>query len=174
MANLNNVRLNFAPLSEERIEDAFKYVRYFFDVKELMPDQQTAIRTFFSGRDIFFSAPTGYGKSLIFQCLPMIADILKDNLIGTCKALVISPLKSLMLDQVSKLKLTTGVTAAAIYDGQDEKVLKEIENGDHSLVFASPESVLGTERWRTIFSSNYFKDNCEILVVDEAHCVVHW
>ena len=101
----------------------------------------------------------------------MIADILKDNLIGTCKALVISPLKSLMLDQVSKLKLT-GVTAAAIYDGQDEQVLKDIENGHYSLVFASPESVLGTERWRRIFSSDYFKDNCEILVVDKAHCVV--
>ena len=120
MANAN-VRLNFAPLSKEKIEDAFKYVLYFFNVKELMPDQQAAIRTFFSGRDVYFSAPTGYGKSLIFQCLPMIADILKDNLIGTCKALVISLLKSLMLDQVSKLKLT-GVTAAAIYDGQDEQV----------------------------------------------------
>eukprot|EP00112_Aurelia_sp_Birch-Aquarium-sp1_P001275 Seg1132.9 transcript_id=Seg1132.9/GoldUCD/mRNA.D3Y31 product="Werner syndrome ATP-dependent helicase" protein_id=Seg1132.9/GoldUCD/D3Y31 len=103
----------------------------------------------------------------------MIADILKDQLIGTCKALVIAPLKSLMLDQVSKLNLT-GVSAAAIYDGQDEQVLKQIENGDYSLVFASPESVLGTERWRKMFSLDYFRDNCEILVVDEAHCVVHW
>eukprot|EP00794_Sanderia_malayensis_P012406 gene12406-13690_t len=166
-------RLNFSPLSEERLLDAFTFVKYFFNITKLLPDQESALREFFSGQNLYFSAPTGYGKSLIFQCLPLMADVLKDQLVGTCKALVISPLKSLMLDQVAKMKLG-GVTAAAIYDGQDADVLDAIENGDYSLIYASSESVLTTDRWRKLFSSKYFKENCEILVIDEAHCIVHW
>lgn len=101
-------------------------------------------------------------------------DLLKDQMIGTSKVLVISPLKALMLDQVEKLKQTqTGVTAQAIYDGQDEDILKLIEDSEYSLVFASPE-ILASERWRNLLLTSHYQENCEIIVVDEAHCVVHW
>eukprot|EP00794_Sanderia_malayensis_P006609 gene6609-7358_t len=170
-------RLNFSPLSEKRLLGAFTFVKYFFNITKLLPDQESALREFFSGQNLYFSAPTGYGKSLIFQCLPLMADVLKDQLVGTCKALVISPLKSLMLDQMAKMKLV-GVTAAAIYvpvqPGQDADVLDAIENGDYSLIYASPESVLTTDTWRKLFSSKYFKENCDLLVIDEAHCIVDW
>eukprot|EP00794_Sanderia_malayensis_P009642 gene9642-10629_t len=174
MASAATTALSFQRLDHSKFEEALRIVCAFFGVDSLLPDQVTALRAFFSGNDIYFSAPTGFGKSLIFQCMPMIADILNENLIGTCKALVICPLKALMLDQVEKMK-ETAVTAAAIYDGQDEQVLQEIENGDYSLVFASPESVLATDRWRKLLTSTtYFQKNCRILVIDEAHCIVHW
>ena len=168
-------RLCFQPLDESTFEEAIRLVSAFFNVDGLLPDQINAVKAFFSGNDIYFSAPTGFGKSLIFQCLPMIADILNNDVIGTCKALVICPLKALMLDQVEKLRKHTAITAAAIYDGQEERILQEIENGDYSIVYASPESVLGNERWRKqLTTSSYFRENCKLLVIDEAHCIVHW
>ena len=166
--------LKFSNFDRAKFDDALKMVCHFFDVKELLPDQIEAIERFLSGKDIYFSAPTGYGKSLIFQCLPMVVDLLTDEAIGSCIAVVISPLKALMLDQVSKLRRDTGVTAAAIFDGQDEEVLKSIENGEYSLVYASPESLLASDCWRNMLSSEYFREHCRILVVDEAHCIVHW
>ena len=66
--------------------------------------------------------PTGYGKSLVFQCLSLIRDVIKDELVGTLTALAISPLKSLMMDQVAKLR-QTGVTGEAINAGQAEDIL---------------------------------------------------
>eukprot|EP00794_Sanderia_malayensis_P021152 gene21152-23232_t len=168
------------PLSKRRkvnlemLDEAVEMACYFFQIEKLLPDQLSAIKAFVTGKNIYFSAPTGYGKSLIFQTLPLIFDVLRGNLIGTCKALVISPLNSLMIDQVTKLKQSSGVTAAAIYKGQDSEVLADIENGDISIIYASPESILGNDRWRRMLASPHFQENCEILVIDEAHCVVHW
>ena len=68
-----------------------------------------------------------------------------------------------MLDQVEQLK-RTAVTAQAIYDGQDEEILKLIEDGEYSLVFASPE-ILASERWRNLLLSDQYQRNCEIIVV---------
>ena len=81
--------------------------------------------------------PTGFGKSLIFQYIPLINDYLNDQAIGTTLAIVISPLQSLMLDQVEQLK-KTGVSAAAVFEGQSEEILKGVENGEFSLVYSSP------------------------------------
>ncbi len=145
----------------------------FFEIEALMPDQIKAVKAFLSGKNIYFSAPTGYGKSLIFQCLTLIRDVMRDEIIGTTKALVISPLKSLMMDQVAKIK-QTGVTGEAIYAGQSREVLESIKSGDYSVIYASPESILGTDYWQNVLSSEHFQTNCKIIVIDEAHCVVHW
>eukprot|EP00794_Sanderia_malayensis_P021212 gene21212-23297_t len=82
--------------------------------------------------------------------LPVMMDVVKDQLVETSMTLVISPLKALMMDQVAKLK-QRGITGAAIYEGQSEEILDDIKNGTYSIIFASPESVLGTEHWRNIF-----------------------
>ena len=58
-----------------KIEEAFDLVCHFFDVPELLEDQKEALRQFFSGKELYFSAPTGFGKSLIFQCIPLINDL---------------------------------------------------------------------------------------------------
>ncbi len=69
-----------------KFEEALPYVYTFFNIKSLNPDKASALKAVFNGNDLYFSRPTGYGKSLIFQCLPMIHNVLKDDLIGTCKA----------------------------------------------------------------------------------------
>ncbi len=104
----------------------------FLNVEKFYPDQEEALRNFFQGKDLFFSAHTGYGKSLIFQAIPIIADVLEDQLIGTSTVLVISPLLSLMKDQVRNINENFGISAGAIFDGQDEEVLKAIEEGVYS------------------------------------------
>ena len=63
-------------------------------------EQEKAISSFISGRDVFVSLPTGYGKSACFGCLPVMFDCLRRVPDGTSIVLVISPLKSLMKDQV--------------------------------------------------------------------------
>ena len=81
--------------------------------------------------------------SLIFQCIPILIDILKDQEIGTSMVLVVSPLNPLMFDQMEKLK-ATAVPGAAIYESQTQEMLAEIRNGDYSLVYTSPESMLAS------------------------------
>ena len=102
-------------------------------------------------------------------------DLLKAQAIGTSTVLVIELLVSLMVDQVLKMKNTV-VSAAAVFDRQDEDTLKGIENGDFSLACSSPKSMLSSEEWRSISSSEDFRNHCEIVVVHEVHCVhcVHW
>ena len=53
--------------TEERWQKAFKAVREHFEIDNLLPEQENALREFLGGRNIFVNLPTGYGKSLIFQ-----------------------------------------------------------------------------------------------------------
>ena len=120
---------------------------------------------------------TGYGKSLIFQMIPVISDYLQDKQIGSSVAVVISPLKALMKDQVEYLNSHTAISAVALTDmseKQEDEVLRLIEEGVHSLVYTSSETFLDTKRWRNLASSAMFRDDCVALVVDEAPCIVQW
>ena len=60
---------------EENWNAAFEAVKSQFEVPDLLPEQRKAIRSFFQGKNVFVNIPTGFGKSLIFQCLPIVADI---------------------------------------------------------------------------------------------------
>ncbi|XP_065071472.1 uncharacterized protein LOC135696120 [Rhopilema esculentum] len=155
------------------LEEQFSMVASFFNVMELYEDQKNALRSFFRGKDLYYSSATGSGKSLIFQCIPPLIDLLRDQALGTSTVLVISPLKSLMLDQVNKLQ-QSAVSAAAIYNGQSQSVLDRIVDGQVSLVYISPEDLLDHEFWRSVLKSECFRRHCEVVVVDEAHCIVHW
>lgn len=161
-------------LDEVKFSEAIATSCTLLQVDTFYEDQKEALLQFFSGKDIFFSAHTGYGKSLIFQAIPIVADVLNDYVVGTSTVLVISPLLSLMKDQVNHINASFGISAAAIYDGQDEEILKNIEEGVYSLVYATPEAFLGKKRWRTLASSQTFREDCVAVVVDEAHCLAHW
>lgn len=160
-------------LQGECFQEAVRLVCNFFRVENLFEEQVEAIKAFFRGNDVFFCASTGYGKSIVFQSIPLFADILLDQVVGTSTVVVICPLTALMLEQVTKMN-ELAINAAAVFQGQDEAVLDDIENGIYSLVYTSLESMLATKRWDKNLKSQSFIENCICVAVDEAHCISQW
>ena len=113
------------------------------------------------------------GFQLSSGFIPLFADLLLDQVIGTTTVVVICPLTAIMLEKVTKMN-ELGINAAAVFQGQDEAVLGYIENGIYSLVFTSPESMLATKRWDKILKSRSFIENCVCIAVDEAQCSSQW
>ena len=137
-------------------------------------EQKEALRSFFKGKDLFFSVHTGYGKLLIFQAIPIIVDVLREQTIGTSTALVILPLLSLMKDQISHVNKNFGICEAGIFDDQEEEIMRNIEDGVYSLLYTTTEGLLGNKHWRSLASHQTFREQCVAIVVDEAHCLVQW
>ncbi|MBL0059523.1 MAG: ATP-dependent DNA helicase RecQ [Elusimicrobia bacterium] len=140
----------------------FEVLRQTFGYESFRPGQEKIIQTVLGGRDCIGVMPTGAGKSITFQ-IP--AKILP----GT--VLVISPLLSLMKDQVDGL-LQDGFRATAINSSLDfEERRRRVEGfrrGEYELVYLAPEALDGSLR-------GLLRD-CPIrlLVVDEAHCISQW
>ena len=75
--------------NDERFEDALKMACTFLDVKEFNTEQRNALKSYFKDlKDIYFSAPTGHGKSLVFQAIPVIMDELVELAPSTTHILV--------------------------------------------------------------------------------------
>ena len=158
-----------------RFDEGVRHVCTFFNVPSLLQDQLKALKAFLSGRDVYFSAPTGFGKSLVFQALPLMYDVMKDNLVGSSFVLVLSPLTALIEEQVEYINTNIGLNAVYLHDGLDQAVIESIENGGtYSLIYASPGGVLTGNRWRSMLTSKRLREDCIAVAVDEAHCIVHW
>ena len=144
---------------------------------KLKPEQQSAIRIILGGGDVFIWLPTGFGKSVCFELLPFVYDH-KLERVGTqtrSLVLVLSPLISLMVNQVTNLKLR-GVSTAII-SGSD-KISKNLQATQKdlktcSLLFSVPEAVLG-HKWRDSIENPDVADRIVAIVIDEAHCVSKW
>ena len=95
--------------------------------------------------------------------------------------IVISPLISLMTDQVQSLR-SRGVSAAIMSSSFNEKIDKIlvakhcdlIVPGKFSLLFAAPEAIIGVQGWREMMLSPPLCDQLVAIAVDEAHCVSKW
>ena len=72
----------------------------FVEIKE---KQRDTILAFVSGKDVFVSLPTGYGKSFCYQRLPLLFDTLQSHEVRTSIAVVVTSLAAIMKDQVSDL-----------------------------------------------------------------------
>ena len=142
-----------------------------FRISELNALQREAI-TFFvlKKTDLFINLQTGFGKSLIYQAMPLIFDVLH-NVSGHI-VVVISPLVNLMKDQVKKLT-SLGVSAATLSDIDDEKATG-VEKGAFSIVYGSPEAWLKIERWRKVLSNDVYLNKLCAIAVDEAHVIKQW
>ncbi|XP_028416119.1 Werner syndrome ATP-dependent helicase homolog [Dendronephthya gigantea] len=110
-------------------------------------------------------------KNLFEDQVKAIKAFLEENNVYFCASTGYG--KSIVLDQVNKMN-ELGISSAAVFKGQDESILPDIEDGVYSLVFTSPESMLATKRWEKIWKSESFVDNCVCIAVDEAHCVSQW
>ena len=135
----------------------------FFGHREFRGGQQELVETVLGGRDLLAVMPTGSGKSLGFQ-LPALL------LPGT--TLVVSPLISLMKDQVDELS-RRGVRAAALHSGLSPDVRRDAfrlaRAGACQLLYVAPERFASEHFVRTLHGIPISR-----FVVDEAHCVSEW
>src|SRR5438552_9481982 len=131
--------------------------------RELRPLQEPAMRAVLDGRDSLVVLPTGGGKSLCYQA----PAVLRGD-----TTVVISPLISLMKDQVDALQ-SCGVAAIQIDSSQSaaERFAYEmdIRDGALRLVFVSPERLAGTDFYRLLQGIDV-----RTFAIDEAHCISHW
>jgi ATP-dependent DNA helicase RecQ len=151
-------------LPTDRISaDILAIVRRYWGYSELRPLQAEAITAGLEQRDSLVVMPTGGGKSLCYQ-VP--AELARRT------DIVVSPLISLMKDQVDGLR-ECGYPAAALYSGMTPEDVRRIEEqivaGRFRLVFVAPERLL-TPRFLQLIEQL----NVRAFAIDEAHCISHW
>ena len=149
-----------------------------FNVSSLKEGQFQALYSFICGEEVFVNLPTGSGKSLIFQMAPLVHMWMHENVSAihwkkNPVIIIISPLLALMQDQAKKLS-SLGFKAAFVGPEQDPKILEDIERGNFTFVYLSPESALTTERWRNTLESEIYQESLIGVAVDEVHCVTEW
>ena len=150
------------PIAPEPTATPLGVLRDVFGYEDFRPGQLKVIEAVLAGRDCIALMPTGAGKSLTFQVPARMLD-------GT--VLVVSPLISLMKDQVDALG-DLGFRAAAINSslepGERERRLQALRAGEYELVYLAPEGFDGR------LSREAGNWPLSLLVVDEAHCISQW
>ncbi len=138
-------------------------LKRYWGYDALLPWQGDAIACAFEGRDSVVVLPTGGGKSLCFQ-LPA--------LMLPGMAIVVSPLISLMKDQVDALT-ANGAPAACIHSGmtltEKQAVDRAIRSGGVKLLYVSPERLV-----QQPFIEYVRTTGISFVAIDEAHCISHW
>ena len=141
----------------------------------LKPEQKQALLKFVGGQDVFVSLPTGFGKSLCYILLPRIFDLLR-GVENKCIVIVVSPLIALMKNQVASIA-KIGLSATYVSD-RDTKLASTSEQsvmkGNVSIVFISPEALFISTKWKSMLSSDIYRENLVGFIVDEAHCIKKW
>ena len=78
-----------------------------------------------------------------------------------------------MEDQIRHLN-DMGVPVIVITDEEDVEIIQQVMNGNYVLVYGSPECLLLTESWRSIFDCQSFKEMLIRVAIDEFHCITQW
>lgn len=149
----------------QKMEEARELLKKYFGYDDFRQGQQELIVSVLNGRDVLGIMPTGAGKSMCFQ----IPALMMEGI-----TLVISPLISLMKDQVGALN-QAGVHAAYLNSslsmGQYLKALEFAREGRYKVIYVAPER-LETEGFLNFALSGSVR--ISFLAVDEAHCVSQW
>lgn len=144
------------------MEKAASILQEYFGYSSFRPLQEEAITSVVGGKDTFLLMPTGGGKSICYQVPALLSDGI---------TLVISPLISLMKDQVEGLK-ANGIEAAFFNSSlsriEEDILIQECFDGKIKLLYISPERLL-------IALPHWIKDlKISMVAIDEAHCVSTW
>lgn len=149
------------------LERANRILNDVFGYEELRPYQEDSLISFSKNSDTFIVMPTGSGKSLCYQ-MPA--------LLSKGVTLVISPLISLMKDQVEQLQ-HKGIRAtfinSTIPPDEIEKRFYKMQNVFYDLIYIAPER-LGSYIFRSTFDFLRNRDQIDLIVIDEAHCISQW
>lgn len=143
-------------LSEETL-------RRYFSFEAFLPGQSEVVNALIEGRDCCVIMPTGAGKSLCYQ-LPA---LLRDGY-----TLVVSPLISLMLDQVEALKsrnIPAVYLNSTVPPVEQRRILEATADGQYKLLYIAPERL--RTQWMRDLLQHHPPNH---LVVDEAHCISQW
>ena len=144
------------------IMDIFEALRHYFGYNSFRNNQEEIIRHITQGQDALVLMPTGGGKSICYQ-IPAL------TMPGT--AIVVSPLISLMKDQVETLQ-ANGIEAEALNSGNDPSadlvIRRRCLQGSIKLLYISPEKLLS--------EIDYLLSHIHIslFAIDEAHCISQW
>src|SRR5437773_2886415 len=138
-------------------------LKKYFGYEQFRPLQEEIICDSLAGRDVFVLMPTGGGKSLCFQ-LPA---LLRDGL-----TIVVSPLISLMKDQVDALQ-TSGIPATYLNSTLDRDEAKGrwrgLHRGEYRMLYVAPERLM-----LETFLERALNWNIAQIAIDEAHCISEW
>lgn len=138
-------------------------LKTYFGYDTFRIGQEDIIQSVLSGRDVMAVMPTGAGKSLCYQ----IPALLLPGI-----TLVISPLISLMQDQVKSLN-EAGIHAAyinsSLTETQISKAISRAQAGVYKIIYVAPERLESAEFIRFALNSNI-----SMVTVDEAHCISQW
>ena len=143
--------------------DKYQVLKQVFGYDSFRPGQEHLIDAILAGKDVLGIMPTGAGKSIVYQVPALLFPGI---------TLVISPLISLMKDQVEGLN-QAGVHAAylnsSLTQNQYFKALEFAKGGRYPIIYVAPERLLTDS-----FLSFAMHANISMVAVDEAHCVSQW
>ncbi|MGI8865368.1 MAG: RecQ family ATP-dependent DNA helicase, partial [Rubrobacteraceae bacterium] len=135
-----------------------------FGFDSFRPGQEDVIQAVLEGRDTLAVMPTGGGKSLCYQVPALMLESL---------TVIVSPLISLMKDQVDSLVQSSVASAATLHSGLSPEERWEVErrvrSGEIKMLYVAPERLRSLE-----FVLSLRRSGVGLFVVDEAHCISEW
>ena len=147
----------------------------FDGVSSLSVEQREGIANYVQRKDILAVLPTGHGKSLLFQLLTGICRALNTmghtSYLKKAIVLVICPLNALIESHMKELRQRSiSCTCLSGNDADQDGTY----NGDYSVVFANPESLILNEKWRKMIQTPVYQTNLFEIVADEANVIPKW
>ncbi|XP_060557646.1 uncharacterized protein LOC132718053 [Ruditapes philippinarum] len=144
-------------------DEHVRLVKDKFRVSEVREHQRNVLEAVYNGKDVFFMAPTGSGKSLSYEIFPILSDLRTGK--SDSMVIVVSPLTALIDSQIEKLK-ACGLCAIHL-TSEVESIPPQCK-----YLFASPETLLTTNRHQLL--TPRVQNSLVGFFIDEGHCIIKW